>query len=82
MTPLSTYFSKGEKADPGSLDPVDPDGFSWILWILVDPVDPGGFWWILVDPGGSWWILVGSGGFWWILVDPGGFWWILGSCRS
>jgi hypothetical protein len=25
---------KGEKADPGSLDPVDPDGS---LWILVDP---------------------------------------------
>jgi hypothetical protein len=28
---------KGEKADPGSLDPVDP----------MDPVDPDGSYWIL-----------------------------------
>jgi hypothetical protein len=38
---------KGEKADPGSLDPMDPGGSYWIL------MDPGGSSWILVDPRGS-----------------------------
>ncbi len=40
-------FFKGEKADPGSLDPMDPGGSYWIL------MDPGGSSWILMDPNGS-----------------------------
>ncbi len=57
---------KGEKAVPGSLDPVDPDGSSWILmdphgsygaywilWCLLDPMVPTGSSWILMDPDGS-----------------------------
>jgi hypothetical protein len=66
---MEWHLSKGEKADPGSLDSVDPDGSSRLLWI---PVDPGGSWWIPVDPGGSQWILVDPSGSWWIPVDPGG----------
>jgi hypothetical protein len=48
-------LNKGEKADPGSLDPVDPSG-SW--WILMNP--DGSYWilWILLDPPGSSWILL------------------------
>ena len=40
---------KGEKADPGSFDPMDPVGS---CWILLDPVGSYGFCWIL-DPSGS-----------------------------
>ncbi|CAF1136461.1 unnamed protein product [Adineta steineri] len=45
---LSFVPPKGEKADPGSPDPLnflDPERSFWILWILRDPVDP-------VDPSG------------------------------
>jgi hypothetical protein len=34
---MDSVDPKGDNADPGPLDPVDPDGFWWIL------VDPGRF---------------------------------------
>ncbi len=66
MAAPQKIFVKGEKADPGSSDPVDPFGscrFFWILWILLDPIDPSGSFRILLDPFGSY----GSS---WILLDP------------
>ncbi len=65
---FSTSLIKGEKAVPGSLDPVDPDGSSWILWCLLDPMVPTGSYgayWIL-------WCLLDSDGAYWILMDPDG----------
>ncbi|CAF4655196.1 unnamed protein product, partial [Rotaria sp. Silwood2] len=52
-------LDKGEKADPGSQDPMDPVGSRWIP---VDPVDPSGSQWIPVDPNGSQWIPVDPSG--------------------
>ncbi|CAF3632925.1 unnamed protein product, partial [Rotaria sp. Silwood2] len=56
-------FTKGEKADPGSQDPTDPDGSYGSRWIPLDPIgshwiplDPTGSRWIPLDPIGSHWI--------------------------
>ncbi|CAF3198571.1 unnamed protein product [Rotaria sp. Silwood2] len=61
---------KGEKADPGSRIPMDPDGSRWI------PMDPDGSQWIPMDPDGSRWIPMDPDGSRWIPMDPDGSQWI------
>jgi hypothetical protein len=68
---------KGEKADPGSRDPMDPAGSHGSHWIPRIPLDPTGSRWIPLDPTGSHWILLDPTGSHWIPLDPTGSHWIL-----